>query len=344
MCDTSMTPGPGDDVGQPVASDQLQRAQSRAGLRDRARSADRSGRDAGSPCRATRSSLDRGVASVRSDRHKAVTYGELVGGRAFSLPVESERARRKPPREWTVLGKPVPRVDLPAMATGATGIRPQRARARNGPRRGRPAARGGRGARGRGRSVRARPAGLHQGGRPQELRRRRRRKAVAGDSGGGGAEGDVEPPAAGCRARRISTSTCERSRRATRSWSTRGDVDDTALARRHGREGDVSPSVPDARLDGQFLRESPTCRPIGSTVWSSTQSAYPTRSGVATLLGVPAERVRVVFTRGSGCYGINGADTVSYDAALLSQASAGRCACSCRARTRWRGRTTGSPT
>src|SRR5262249_12652527 len=59
------------------------------------------------------------------------------------------------------------------------------------------------------------------------------------------------------------------------------------------------------------------------TVWSATQSAYPTRSGVAMLLGVPAERVRVVFTRGSGCYGINGADTVAYDAALLSH-GAGR--------------------
>ena len=28
----------------------------------------------------------------------------------------------------------------------------------------------------------------------------------------------------------------------------------------------------------------------------------------------------MIYTRGSGCYGINGADTVSYDAALLSQA------------------------
>jgi CO/xanthine dehydrogenase Mo-binding subunit len=37
------------------------------------------------------------------------------------------------------------------------------------------------------------------------------------------------------------------------------------------------------------------------------------------LLGIPADNVRVIFTRGSGCYGINGADTVSYDAALLSQ-------------------------
>src|SRR5207247_10085276 len=57
-----------------------------------------------------------------------------------------------------------------------------------------------------------------------------------------------------------------------------------------------------------------------ATIWSPTQAAYPTRSGVAALLGLPADRVRVVFTRGSGCYGLNGADTVSYDAALLSQA------------------------
>jgi CO/xanthine dehydrogenase Mo-binding subunit len=36
------------------------------------------------------------------------------------------------------------------------------------------------------------------------------------------------------------------------------------------------------------------------------------------LLGMKPEEVRVVFVRGSGCYGINGADTSSYDAALLS--------------------------
>jgi nicotinate dehydrogenase subunit B len=32
------------------------------------------------------------------------------------------------------------------------------------------------------------------------------------------------------------------------------------------------------------------------------------------------ENLRVIFTRGSGCYGVNGADAVTYDAALLSQA------------------------
>src|SRR5215469_1110240 len=61
-------------------------------------------------------------------------------------------------------------------------------------------------------------------------------------------------------------------------------------------------------------------RADNATVWSPTQTVYPTRSGVATLLGLPLEKVRVVFVRGSGCYGLNGADTVSYDAVLLSHA------------------------
>jgi nicotinate dehydrogenase subunit B len=62
-------------------------------------------------------------------------------------------------------------------------------------------------------------------------------------------------------------------------------------------------------------------RPDHTTVWSATQSVYPTRSVVAKLLGLPLESVRVVYVRGSGCYGLNGADTVSIDAALLSQAA-----------------------
>jgi CO/xanthine dehydrogenase Mo-binding subunit len=57
-----------------------------------------------------------------------------------------------------------------------------------------------------------------------------------------------------------------------------------------------------------------------ATLWSATQSAYPTRNTTASLLGLEPAQVRVVYTRGSGCYGINGADTVTYDAAILSQA------------------------
>jgi CO/xanthine dehydrogenase Mo-binding subunit len=41
---------------------------------------------------------------------------------------------------------------------------------------------------------------------------------------------------------------------------------------------------------------------------------------LAILLGLQPANVHVLYRRGSGCYGLNGADTVSYDAALLSQA------------------------
>ena len=57
-----------------------------------------------------------------------------------------------------------------------------------------------------------------------------------------------------------------------------------------------------------------------ATIWSPTQGVYPQRDSCAMLLGMPKEQVKVIYARGSGCYGINGADTVSYDAALMSQA------------------------
>jgi CO/xanthine dehydrogenase Mo-binding subunit len=56
------------------------------------------------------------------------------------------------------------------------------------------------------------------------------------------------------------------------------------------------------------------------TVWCSTQGPYPLRGALAEMLGVPAERVRVVHMEGAGCYGQNGADDVAAMAILLAQA------------------------
>ncbi len=55
------------------------------------------------------------------------------------------------------------------------------------------------------------------------------------------------------------------------------------------------------------------------TIWSATQGVYPQRDSVARVLEIPNTNLRVIYVEGSGCYGINGADTVSFDAALLSQ-------------------------
>src|SRR2546426_2243878 len=59
---------------------------------------------------------------------------------------------------------------------------------------------------------------------------------------------------------------------------------------------------------------------VAEKPWQAIQAAG-TLKATWTPVSLPPERVRVVFTRGSGCYGLNGADTVSYDAALLSQAA-----------------------
>ena len=57
-----------------------------------------------------------------------------------------------------------------------------------------------------------------------------------------------------------------------------------------------------------------------ATIWAASQAVWPLRSSTALVLGLQPENVRVIFKQGPGCYGINGADTVAYDAALLSQA------------------------
>ncbi|HEY4279405.1 MAG TPA: molybdopterin cofactor-binding domain-containing protein [Conexibacter sp.] len=56
------------------------------------------------------------------------------------------------------------------------------------------------------------------------------------------------------------------------------------------------------------------------TVWSPTQGVYPLRDAIATMLRMRPEQVRVIYVEGSGCYGLNGADSISIDAAIMSAA------------------------
>jgi len=75
----------------------------------------------------------------------------------------------------------------------------------------------------------------------------------------------------------------------------------------------IGPSCAVAHLDGGTLR-----------VWSHTQGVFPLRQNLATLLGLPEDRIVVAHRQGSGCYGHNGADDVAGDAALLARALPGR--------------------
>src|SRR5262245_29801811 len=62
-------------------------------------------------------SVKDGVISLKTDAAKKVSYADLVSGKKFNLTLNT-RAKRKNPADWTVLGTPVPRVEIPAMATG----------------------------------------------------------------------------------------------------------------------------------------------------------------------------------------------------------------------------------
>ena len=50
---------------------------------------------------------------------KRVTYGELVGGKSFSITLDPKKpVPTKDPKDFNIVGKPVPRVDIPGKVTG----------------------------------------------------------------------------------------------------------------------------------------------------------------------------------------------------------------------------------
>jgi len=60
------------------------------------------------------------------------------------------------------------------------------------------------------------------------------------------------------------------------------------------------------------------------TVWTHSQGVFPLRGELAKALKMPVAAVRCVHTEGSGCYGHNGSDDVALDAALLARAVPGK--------------------
>ena len=59
----------------------------------------------------------------------------------------------------------------------------------------------------------------------------------------------------------------------------------------------------------------------GATVYTGTQGVYPLRDAIGTALGIDGRRVHAIYVEASGCYGLNAADSVAIDAALMSQAA-----------------------
>jgi len=73
--------------------------------------------------------------------------------------------------------------------------------------------------------------------------------------------------------------------------------------------GSIGPSsaVADVRADS-------------ATVWTASQGTHGNRNTFARFLGLPREKVRLIYLDGAGCYGMNGHEDAAADAAILSRA------------------------
>lgn len=75
----------------------------------------------------------------------------------------------------------------------------------------------------------------------------------------------------------------------------------------------IGPSCAVAQLQGDTL-----------TIWTHTQGVFPDRQAIAEMLGKPPDKVHCIHVQGSGCYGHNGADDAAADAALIASHLPGR--------------------
>ena len=56
------------------------------------------------------------------------------------------------------------------------------------------------------------------------------------------------------------------------------------------------------------------------TVWTASQGTHGNRNTFARFLGLPRDKVRLIYLDGAGCYGMNGHEDAAADAAILSRA------------------------
>ena len=73
--------------------------------------------------------------------------------------------------------------------------------------------------------------------------------------------------------------------------------------------GSIGPSCAIAEIkDGQL------------TCWTASQATHNLKKQLAAMMNLPVERVRCIYVEGSGCYGRNGHEDAAGDAALLARA------------------------
>ena len=260
-----------------------------------------------------------GAVVSTADSSKRATYGELIGGQRFNLK-STGRAPLKKPSELKVVGRRSRHVDIPHKVRSQARVHPERARCPGCS----TAASSGR--RGSTRSSSASTAS-RSGSRTSSRSSSRRTSSASSPERRAGRSAPRrtlkvtwKDPGGVPELRRAVRADGRRWPAQARLLASDGNVD-KALAGRARRSLEATYYYP-YQLHGSM---GPSCaiadvKADEATVWSPTQGVYPLRAAVAKVLGFQDQQVHVIYKEGSGCYGLNGADTASIDAVLMSKA------------------------
>jgi CO/xanthine dehydrogenase Mo-binding subunit len=259
-----------------------------------------------------------GMVSVNGAPERHVSYGDLIGGRRFDIPLTG-KVSPKARTEYRLVGRPVPRIDIPLKVTGRYPYLvdhkvPGMLHAR---------------------VIRPPEGGAHLVEVLPNQRLPGLVKVVA--------KGDFVAVV------------CQREEQAVRAardlklrWTKpepmfSASYDDLYRTLRTAKPkaskrvlnvGDVDAALAGAAgaldVSYEYPFQSHACmgpacaiadvRADGATVWMGGQKPYGLRKAVAGTLGQPLERVRVRWMAGPGSYGMNDADDAAIDAAIVSQA------------------------
>lgn len=252
---------------------------------------------------------------------KRVTYGELVGGKMFSLKLDHAKpAKAKDPKDYKFVGKPVPRGEIPGIVTGQfTYMQDFRV--------------------------------------PGMLHGRVVRPPAVGSKLESVDEGSLKGIAGIVRVVREGNflgivaknewAAIKAAMTIKATWSKWEGLPDQARLFEHVRqtkvvEDQVTSNIGDTKaafgrpgagkieatydfainLHGSI---GPSCAVADFkdgklTSWTASQATHDLRKQLAQMFALPVENVRCIYIEGSGCYGRNGHEDAAGDAALLAKA------------------------
>jgi nicotinate dehydrogenase subunit B len=248
-----------------------------------------------------------------------IRFAELIGGGNFKLKLDA-KAPLKDPATYTLVGKPLPRPDVPAKCTGsftymqdfklpgmvhARAIRPP--------------------------AIGANLIGVDESSIKDlpgaSIVRIKDFLAVVADD-----EWTAVRAARALRAQWSEWSELPAQDKLVATLRAATDVTDEMLVNRGQPAGGTPENFPALARNASYFWPmqshgsiGPSCavadvRNDAATIWTASQGTHGNRRTFARFLRLPEDKVRLVYLDGAGCYGMNGHEDAAADAAILSQA------------------------